>query len=45
MMVHGALHLLGYDHQGEGEAEHMEAIERDVLRGLGIADPYLIRED
>ena len=45
LIVHGTLHLLGYDHQGEDEAEHMEAIERTVLAGLGIADPYLIRED
>ena len=45
LVVHGTLHLLGYDHQGEDEAEHMETIERDVLGGLGIADPYLIRED
>ena len=45
LIVHGVLHLLGYDHQGADEAEHMEAIERDVLRGLGVADPYLIRED
>ena len=45
LIVHGTLHLLGYDHIGEGEADTMEAIERDVLAGLGIADPYLIRED
>ena len=45
LIVHGVLHLLGYDHQGEAEADRMEAIERDVLAGLGIADPYLIRED
>ena len=45
LVVHGTLHLLGYDHQGDSEAEQMEAIERDVLHGLGIADPYLIRED
>lgn len=45
LIVHGALHLLGYDHQGEDEAAAMEATERDVLAGLGIADPYLIRED
>ena len=45
LIVHGVLHLLGYDHQDEGEADRMEAIERDVLAGLGIADPYLIRED
>lgn len=45
LVVHGVLHLLGYDHQEEDEAAAMEAIERDVLAGLGIADPYLIRED
>ena len=45
LVVHGVLHLLGYDHGGDAEAEHMEAIERDVLAGLGVADPYLIRED
>lgn len=45
LIVHGVLHLLGYDHQAEEEAEAMEAIERDVLARLGIADPYRIRED
>ena len=45
LVVHGTLHLLGHDHQGDAEAEAMEAIERDVLARLGIADPYLIRED
>lgn len=40
LVVHGALHLLGYDHQGEAEALAMEALERTVLAGLGIADPY-----
>ena len=40
LIVHGALHLLGYDHQGQAEAEAMEQIERDVLATLGIADPY-----
>jgi probable rRNA maturation factor len=39
------LHLLGYDHQDDDEAESMEAIEREALAGLGIADPYAIRED
>lgn len=45
LVVHGTLHLLGYDHQEDGEAEAMEAIERAVLARLGIADPYLVRED
>jgi len=40
LIVHGTLHLLGYDHQGPAEAEAMEQIERDVLATLGIADPY-----
>jgi probable rRNA maturation factor len=40
MVVHGVLHLLGHDHMREAEAETMEAIEREVLAGLGIADPY-----
>ena len=45
LLVHGTLHLLGYDHQGDQDAEAMEAIERDALASLGIADPYLVRED
>jgi probable rRNA maturation factor len=45
LIVHGMLHLLGYDHQDDDEAESMEAIEREALAGLGIADPYAIRED
>jgi probable rRNA maturation factor len=40
LMVHGALHLLGLDHQAEGEAEAMEAIEIAALARLGVADPY-----
>ncbi|HVZ30560.1 MAG TPA: rRNA maturation RNase YbeY [Asticcacaulis sp.] len=40
LSVHGALHLLGYDHIADDEAERMEALERDILRGLGVADPY-----
>jgi len=40
LTIHGVLHLLGYDHQAEAEAERMEALERRVLAGLGIADPY-----
>ena len=40
LIVHGALHLLGYDHQGSAEAEQMEAIERAVMARLGLHDPY-----
>ena len=45
LLVHGVLHLLGYDHMVDNEAEAMEEIERQALGTLGIADPYLIRED
>jgi probable rRNA maturation factor len=45
LIVHGTLHLLGYDHErGEGEAEAMEQIERDALASLGVADPYRATE-
>lgn len=40
LIVHGLLHLLGYDHESEDEAEEMEAIERRVLARLAIPDPY-----
>ncbi len=41
MTVHGVLHLLGYDHIDDAEAEAMEALETRILAGLGIADPYV----
>ena len=40
LLVHGTLHLLGHDHDDEAEAVTMEALERDALATLGIADPY-----
>jgi probable rRNA maturation factor len=40
LTVHGVLHLLGRDHEDDGEAEAMEAEERTVLASLGVADPY-----
>jgi len=40
LTVHGVLHLLGFDHIEDDEAEEMEALERRILAGLGIADPY-----
>lgn len=40
MSVHGTLHLLGFDHSIEADAERMEALERKILASLGIADPY-----
>lgn len=44
LIVHGTLHLLGFDHETEEEAEAMEALEILALAGLGIADPYADRE-
>lgn len=40
LTVHGVLHLLGFDHEDEREAEAMELLEREILAGLGIDDPY-----
>ncbi|CAA7614066.1 Endoribonuclease YbeY [Candidatus Terasakiella magnetica] len=40
LVVHGVLHLLGFDHENDDEAEEMEALETTLLAALGIADPY-----
>jgi probable rRNA maturation factor len=40
MLVHGALHLLGHDHQSDSEANAMEALETRILGAHGIGDPY-----
>jgi probable rRNA maturation factor len=44
LVAHGVLHLLGYDHMTDAEAEAMEGLERVVLAGLGIPDPYAAAE-
>ena len=41
MVVHGCLHLLGYDHIKDDEAEIMEDLERQIMATLGFSDPYL----
>jgi probable rRNA maturation factor len=43
LTVHGFLHLLGYDHQTDSQAEAMEGLERAALARLEIADPYVSR--
>lgn len=43
LIVHGVLHLLGFDHGTDAEAERMERVERDALATLGVADPYAMR--
>ena len=40
LVVHGCLHLLGYDHESDADAARMEELERTILAELGIADPY-----
>jgi probable rRNA maturation factor len=40
LVAHGVLHLLGYDHISDDEAQAMEGLERVVLAGLGVPDPY-----
>ena len=40
LLIHGYLHLLGFDHEAEEDAEEMEQLERVALKSLGISDPY-----
>ncbi len=42
LMVHGFLHLFGYDHIEDDEAEEMEGLETRILAGLGLSDPYAV---
>jgi probable rRNA maturation factor len=44
LAVHGFLHLIGYDHETDGDAEIMETLEQEILAQLGIPDPYADRE-
>jgi len=44
LVAHGVLHLLGYDHESDAQADEMENLERAVLAGLGIPDPYLAQD-
>ncbi|EEP91625.1 metalloprotease [Yersinia kristensenii ATCC 33638] len=45
MVVHGSLHLLGYDHIVDDEAEEMESIETEIMQNLGYPDPYISEKD
>ena len=46
MLVHGTLHLMGYDHENSDEdAEEMEALEIEILAKLGFENPYTVQED
>jgi probable rRNA maturation factor len=44
LAVHGFLHLIGYDHENDSDAEKMESLEQAILAQLGIPDPYADRE-
>jgi len=44
MVVHGTLHLQGYDHIDDQDADEMESLEVDILNTLGFSDPYLVKE-
>ena len=44
LIVHGVLHLLGYDHETDQDAQIMEQLEREILARIDIADPYQLAE-
>lgn len=44
MVVHGSLHLLGYDHIEDDEAEEMESLEREIMQAMGYEDPYILEK-
>jgi probable rRNA maturation factor len=44
LAIHGFLHLMGYDHETDDDAETMEGLEQDILAQLGIPDPYTDRD-
>ncbi|TCV97978.1 rRNA maturation RNase YbeY [Biostraticola tofi] len=45
MVVHGCLHLLGYDHIEDDEAEEMESLEMEIMQQMGFPDPYLAEKN
>ena len=45
LVVHGMLHLQGYDHQNAADARVMEALEAEIVTGLGYADPYKSKDE
>ncbi|MDN2481773.1 rRNA maturation RNase YbeY [Vibrio astriarenae] len=45
MVVHGSLHLLGYDHIEDDEAEEMESLETEIMQKLGFEDPYIAEKE
>ena len=45
MVVHGSLHLLGYDHIEDDEAEKMESLETEIMQSMGFNDPYITEKE
>ena len=44
LILHGVLHLLGYDHMTDSDAEHLESLERSAMTTLGLHDPYPVED-